>query len=449
MDTPQRQAKASGPGPWLRRLCDLALEWARKAGEWGAEENETSAYIDLIFSFGLAREGERDASRELLRRAQAMLVPGDEAHRFLLAVFEYRICQAVEGKPHTGALPAELTARLPSFSGSNDERMRRFVIDRLRMLSRVLEPVHKVDPYARYTARSSVLDRALADLADLTDQHKLADGVQQLLREAPKDSKGNVHRLRVLKVGLDLAPRISEEFARELLGVLLVSYDALPQPQNPAYLFDRAMLLEKGLAAATHFDQTEWIHPLMDRVKQLLRMPLPSVSKYEAFGSLIRLCLRALRTLGLHDQIDGLLVQVIDCLGINSLEFDRLPKAPVELRALLPVAGGWFSSGRERQAEPILEVVRGLLFTSFANPITRPKDLKDILPLICNFAEAVCQAPAEVMQRRLEELFARLPGIGDSWTTHKWYCVSQLQVIEAVVWAVLDHEEPPLVIDNR
>src|SRR4051812_32498470 len=126
----EESRKPEGVGPWLRRLRDLAQGWvdvptytaplpqadrevirssfpdlaAKLTSDGrlpaGHATAQTPSYVDLVFSFGLARLGESGAARELLDRAQGVLGLQDEAHRSLLTAYKYRITQALEGKPH-------------------------------------------------------------------------------------------------------------------------------------------------------------------------------------------------------------------------------------------------------------------------------------------------------------------------------------------------------------
>jgi hypothetical protein len=99
---------------WLAALCDRARQWIEEKGQIyptsGQGKPRTSAYIDLMFAFGLAKLGETDACLRLRERATSELVGDGEAHEFLLQAFDYRIRRALEGQPHAGPLPAEQIA---------------------------------------------------------------------------------------------------------------------------------------------------------------------------------------------------------------------------------------------------------------------------------------------------------------------------------------------------
>ena len=125
-----------GVRQWLIRLCEMAKEWVRK------QEGETSTipmagYVDLIFAFGLARLGETDASREALARAATVLNKQNDFHKCLFKAYEYRIKQALDGKPHAGPLPPELVGFREVILDPEDPKkdlnlLPRYAIDRLR-----------------------------------------------------------------------------------------------------------------------------------------------------------------------------------------------------------------------------------------------------------------------------------------------------------------------------
>src|SRR5262249_34866383 len=100
---------------WLTNLCERAHDWAQRSATSSTEAGvKAEAYVDLLFAFGLARVGEVDASRALVCRAKAELATAGEVHGFLLQAFDYRIGQALAGKPHGGPLPPEQLEYLAS-----------------------------------------------------------------------------------------------------------------------------------------------------------------------------------------------------------------------------------------------------------------------------------------------------------------------------------------------
>src|SRR5205807_2366438 len=63
---------------WLAALPDDAKAWSAKSNGTEAPAKATAAYIDLIFAFGLARLGERDAALARLQQAHDAMKREDE-----------------------------------------------------------------------------------------------------------------------------------------------------------------------------------------------------------------------------------------------------------------------------------------------------------------------------------------------------------------------------------
>jgi hypothetical protein len=423
----QLEGKPVRFGVWLRGLRDLAQEWIKEGGIPNATA-QTPAYVDLVFSFGLGRLGENDAARDLLARAKSALNGKDDAHNFLYNAFEHRIKQALDGKPHTGPLPNDQLEYLEHM-----ERLLRYVGDRLRMHSRILEPDQGINAYRHFGDRSD-FERALAELTDLTDRNELANRVDKLLREVPKGAKGNKQSVEVLRAGLEAAPRVGEDFARKMLDQTVTAYDALPEAKEMADLMEPAAFLEKALFVAGHYGRMESVHPLVTRFQNMLK----GQKGPQALQVLIWLgtdWLRGLRKLGMRDEIDTILRQmaelVLEGQEVKAIDFKKREQGPAALRALLQVAAGWYFFGRDSQAEPILQAARGVLLAGDLPP-------RDQTRLAVSYASAVGQAPVEVAQKRLEEVFRQLKGIKDTYTTSSHFSVSQLDVVESVVLAALE-----------
>src|SRR5439155_26377114 len=79
---------------------------------FGTATRFTRAYADLILAWGLARLGDRAGCQELLGHAQAALANTDDVHAFFLDAYDFRIRQALEGRPGASPLPPDLLARL-------------------------------------------------------------------------------------------------------------------------------------------------------------------------------------------------------------------------------------------------------------------------------------------------------------------------------------------------
>jgi hypothetical protein len=417
---------------WMIDLAGHAQTWL-KADAPPSTTAQTAAYTDLTFAFGLARLGENDPARELLGRARAALQNKDDAHTFLYGAYEYRVRQALDGKPHTGSLPNDQIEYLEHM-----ERLQRYVVDRMRKHSMILEPDQRINPYRHWGARISDFDRALAELTDLTDRGEIARRVDRLLADIPKGSKGIEQRARVIRAGLEAAPRVGEDFARRMLDQTVPAYDALPETKDLAALSEQTAFLEKALFVAGHFGRTEAVHPLVTRFQRMLQSQ-KGQQGLALLEQVAQHCFRSLRKLGMRDEIDQLLRQMADLVlegqDVKAIDFKKYPnnQGSAALGALLQVASGWYFFGRDSQAEPILQAARAALFS---NELPSREQVR----LACSYAKAVGQAPVEIAQKRLEEIFKSLKGIKDTYTTSTHFSVSQLDVVENVVLAVVSED---------
>ncbi|MBY0231544.1 MAG: hypothetical protein K2W96_19840 [Gemmataceae bacterium] len=412
---------------WMVKLADECQEWITATTTSGL----TPAYVDLAFAYGLARLGESDVARELMARAKDVLAGKDDAHTSLFAAYEWRIKQALDGKPHTGPLPNEQMEYLEVMP-----RLERYVVDRLRKHSRILEPDTETNPYRHWGARINEFEKALAELADLTDRNEIANRVEKMLREVPRGPKGAEQRSRVLKAGLEAAPRVGEEFARKLLELAVPTYDELPEAKEVAAIIDHAALLEKALFVAGHFNRQDALHPLVTRFQRMLQTQ-KGAQALAALEKLAASCLRGLRKLGMRDEIDQILKQMAELVleghDVKSAEFKKRDQYPAAMRALLQVAGNYYYFGRDTQADAIMGVARGVLLGGDLPP-------REQTQLASSYARAVGQAPVEMAQKRLEEVFKQLKGIRDTYTTSTHFSVSQLDVVESVVQAVVSDD---------
>jgi hypothetical protein len=429
------------PGPWLLGLCYEALGWIRRNSKpktvSAPNIPTTSAYAQLVFAFGLARLGEAGASRSLTEQAEGVLLGKDEIHEVLCRAYRYRIDEALAGRPRAGPLPEGVLVQIERL-----DKMPRFVVDRLRQHSRILEPDQKIDPYRGPWETSNDLQRSLAPLYVLPDSEELASRVETLLREvSPGHNASESRKWWILMAALNLAPRVGEEFARRILEATTLAYDGLPETDRQ----NRVWLLARGLFVAAHFGWWDYLQNLAARCKRLLASQ-PGPGAALAMELLTGPYLRGLQKLGRRDEIDSLLEWVVqraqETQRVSDLEsllelvtkdgsHLRDPFWLAALRALVQAASGWLYLGRDNRAEPVLEAGRTLLFRARLKP-------QDQTDLACAYARTLGQAPVGMTQQRLEELFEKLDGVRDSFTTNSHYGLLQIEVIEAAVLAVID-----------
>jgi hypothetical protein len=428
-------------------LRDLAQEWIKRCYSRGinqAQDHEhhvaeaTQAYKDLMFAFGLARLGEVGVCHRLKHQASEVLGQRDEVHSFLLQAFTYRVEQALAGNAHSGPLPPEQLEYLQDMvergKQSSEEKVKPYKVDRLRESSRILEPHERIDAYRTWRANTDDLARELATLFGVPDRQQLEEGIAKLLKAQRRPREV----LRVMMTAFELAPRLSEKFTAEVLGQLVKMREAVVVVQDLHELESRAKLLERAIFLSAHYDRAEHLQQLVNSFVQLLETQRGD-NAAQALDALAGQCLRGLRKLGLREEIDGLLQRMTDLVmqgqELASLRQRLKDQWANTLRTLLQIASGWLYFGRTEQAMPVLEEARRLLFEEDSKlaPVFRTK-------LACRYAETLGQLPVELALKRFEELFRKLNYLCDTFTTNSHYSLSQLQVVESVVLAVVSDD---------
>lgn len=384
----------------------------------------TDMYADLIFAYGLARLGEASEAQKLVQRASGRLATRDFIHVWLVEAFEYRIDQAAKGQAALDRLPEELLRRLDDM-----DKLSRYKIDRLRQHSRILEPHEKIDPYRRWFGRfADELSRQLASLCDLHNRSDLTEQIERLLAQPRKGAAGQQAEARVLGTALELGPRLGEAFAAKLLERTELLVHRLTEP------LDQALLLEKAVYLAAHYDKRTELQDLIDRLRRLLQAGKLPVTALE---SLLGHSFRSLRKLGLRDEVGGLLedmAQLIERDPQLQAAADAANTAPARIqRLLLQVAGGWLFFGQEERARQVLDQTRALLLSNEMSGVEQTS-------LACAYATTLAQAPVELAVQRLLELCRRVDGIQDTFTTNSHYSLSRLDLAEAVVLALVNED---------
>jgi hypothetical protein len=427
----------------VRKVRDSLFRYHRLARFWAGEgimvSPGTRPLADLMFAYGLARIGDPAGCHNLVQEAGEKLKGSDAVSTWLFEAFHDRIKQALEGRPGVGTLPEALLQRLEHM-----DTLVRYKVDRLRRNSRILEPHEEIDPYRHYSRKfHTPLDRELAELFDVQDRPALAQHLTRLLHAPRKGARAGHEGASILATALELAPRLGEAFARDLLDRVA------PVVNTLADLQDQARLLEKGLSLAAHYDQAEQVQAFVTRFHALLDGQQGDEAIH-ALEPLLGECFRGLRKLGMRDEI-RLLLDRMAALVLRSrsgeaaaaatslLELTVVRRGPQAiswartLRLLLHIAAGWYDFGQDDQARHILDQARSLLFEGDLPPVEQTR-------LACGTIAALGHAPLEAALLGLEEIFHRLERVHDSYTTNSHYSASRLDVIEAVVLALVSDD---------
>jgi hypothetical protein len=405
------------PPHWLRSLRDQAQAWIA-TNTHPQYQPPTDAYADLIFSFGLASLGEAEAAVELMDRARRELAARrDDVHSFLCEGYCYRVRQALGGEPHAGPLPQRLMDTLQQMGS-----YKAYIIDRLRSHSLILEPDQRIDPYGEWARWASALENHLGGLPDVTEQRELTTRVGTLLDRLPVGYDSP--RWRSLQVALDLAPKVGAEFADEMLGRALTTYDALPEPANIHILAGQVNFLGKALALAVQYNRREHIDSLVARFERLVHTPFGN-SPVQTLNAVAGQSFLSLREVGMYNEMDRLLTPVAERV-LAGEELSAVNVSGMEM--LLQVSAEWSHLGRDARAERVLQAAWTMLRRC-------DLDFREQSRLGCAYARAVGTIPLPLAQKRLEEIFTSLEGVRDLFTTSTHFSASQLDLIEAVVLA--------------
>jgi hypothetical protein len=396
----------------MKRLRPMVHKWITTGTVLAPD---TASYADMMFAYALAQLGEPTLCRKLMAEATEKLTRHDDVNNWLFPAFEFRINEALEGRRGVHRLPAPMLEKLEI-----TDRLARYKIDRLREHSRILEPHEKIDPYRRWHGRfADDLSRQLALLFDIEDRVKLAKQLNVLLSTKNKD---RAPEPRVYATALELAPRLGESFALDLLDQVGRS---LANTSDPV---DIALLLEKSLFVAAHYDSKEDVQELARRFNTFLAgkgSDLPSTN----LGTLLGTSFRGLRKLGLREEAAQLLERMATL--IRSRKVDNAPEQQgKETCLLLQVASGWLYFGDIERARTVLDAARTLLFDDTLPPTAQTK-------LACDYVTSLGQAPLEFSTPRILELFRKVTGVQDAFTTNSHYSLSRLDVIEAAILALV------------
>jgi hypothetical protein len=429
----------------MRLVRDRALQVHRLVDQWHAGEDlkVNKPYVDLMFAFGLAKLGESTAAREMMDRATSKLLEkADPVHDLLVKGFRHRIENALGGKPHAGPLPAELMARLEAIDeGRNNQASKRYVVDRMRQSSWILEPQERTEAYARWMKHPDELRKTLVDLGNVTDPRQLEDAIKKLIRS----NYSSENQLIVFAEVVPLSARVGEEFAVSLVqqvpGLLDVLSKVKGPPEHVATLEGyQIKVLQRSIFLAAHYDRSELVQVLFDRFLNYLSARTEE-GRYAAINELARDALRSLRKLGLKDDINRFLQQVSDLVVQGrslALLRNRAGKQWAHaLTALLSLAEGWLFFGGLNEAKPFLEEARDTIFGNAKAPKDKWIEPKDFTRLVQAYVSAVGQGPVDEALQRIEELIPNIEQLRDTSTTSSHYSRLHLIIVEEIVRSLI------------
>ena len=415
-------------GNALEDLLGRVAKTRRKRSPVEAAPHLTNAYVAFQIAVGFARIGNVERAKVLVAEAQAALVSAiaepenGVAHWYLASSYAARVEQAIAGTSPETPLPAELVAELekrcaaldaealaktkPGDAPKQPSRIVRYKIDRLREVSRILEPIERLDAIGAFSKRQTdsrgpEFD-ALRKLGDAAARVRAVDGIAQLAAAA-----NDADKERLIDGILDVLLELPEAGAVPVLARAVPLVATLPLPR-------RAILYAEALVVAGHFGRTEMVPQLLE----VLSVAIRAVSGTD-LERVLQESLRALRRIGLRREIAELLAEAEKALPQGRAE---------ALRGRLALAAGLAFLGDSARALPVFEQAR----TALSENMT----LTQRLELTRALALAYSQAPLTNALAGIADLANQLKDITDSFGTNSHYCLSVLNFIESLVLGI-------------
>jgi hypothetical protein len=400
----------------LVRTRDEYLTTKRKRStiESTHPEEQTHAYVRMVFAWGLARLGRPQMAREELQAATQLLggrlsERGDAIHRAAHACYAARIEQALEGLAPGAPFSAEPggpIALREALTGID-----RFKYDRLVQLSRILAPRQDIDAFEKWSHKD---DKPFAGLALLTQPEPLSSLFERMLAELP--NLGPDLRARSLGELFEYLEALPEPLAvphlRTALGfVVQVPIDARPRLLRNALLlagyYDRPDLIDRTLAAIVASD-----------VELTEQRPAD-------YAELLTRCAPLLRRSNHEAELANLLVKleqrVVDDHGLSGVT------------ARLHLAAGFAALGQPGRVQPAFAAAHALLPELAGVPANYQTLLREIAGALSRSTPGQAIAGARA-------LLERLAGTSDSMSTNSHFCLAVIQLMEAVVLSLASED---------
>jgi hypothetical protein len=376
----------------------------RKRKTTEAPEELTRGYALMLFAHGFARLGQAESARALLAEANGLLARDDAIHAFLREAYAARVEQAIAGLPPESPLPAELAGRLNELP-----RFKRYIVDRLREASTILEPQEHLEPTDAFVhARSDPRGEELAAMRGMTDAAELARAVAVVMARALDPATSAEDRDRLFDGVMDFFPLLPEAESVPHLRTLVAHVGDLPSPR-------RCLLLEEALMLAGFFGRAELVKELVGRIGDLMgELGAEHVAK---LSRTLGQCMRSLRRVGLLEE-GGRLLDAANA-AISGEGTDAIV-------ARLQLAAGLADLGRHEEAKGAFRL---------GDQAVQDKALLmvDRLKIIRAMAMALSHMQQAYALGGLGKLADQLPQITDAYNTNTHFCLSVMQFVESLV----------------
>lgn len=379
------------------------------------DTRRNAPYVDYTHAFYQARMGDQGAARASMGQARAKLnsdpvAAADPVHQWLADAYEYRINEALGGRPHAGPLPAPMMQRLDELHAGRGKNgipsMGRYLPDRAREFLRILEPDQQGRSADIFNAAGNAFDRRLAHLQFIADPAAKRAEAESLLSQAKSGQ-----RIYALRAALAVAPTLGEDFAVRTAAQVPAEVGKAGTDSGSDAKYAReaeASSIMLALGVAGHYDRPDLVRQLFQTFSTMADGLAPS-DRNTLLAAVAAPAIRGLRKLNMRDQISQFLTRTTqqvtggqDLATVRQQTGDGWTDA---IGALLGVAEGWQYFGQAEKARPILDAARDTLFNR--RPGDRPWVWERLAILAKRYLSAAAHAPDSI--DRVEEVFSKLP----------------------------------------
>jgi hypothetical protein len=429
-----------------------------------------------MFAWGHARLGEADIAQQLVAQAREELYavpdpsnpyPHDDFTRaWLLDAFVFRIDEATGGRTHGGPWPTALSDPLKAIDEDRNYRSLgyAYTVDRLRQLSRILEPIERVDPYRPWKSGAFIPLRPLHDLLAADRADEIDARFDQLLRaveESDDPIELSAFHWQSLETRGELAGRLGDRllglaeafaarhFSRRWsdhpkVATYFARHRPRPSPEAPAreweeyhadqadpgrwvenrFYASAATVFEVALTFAEATGRGGWVTRLVDFFVNLYLGPTISPQGRRGLGRSTESVCRVLMRLNLRELAEA----VCERLPAERVEADMKGGDHEPMIACLGLAALNFWQGHRDPAVRVLERT-WVQLPMMDRPDTQVRAIND-------YIDATAIAPWPEMVVHLRHLFGGLPRVPNGFTTATHYSRLHLDVADHLVMIV-------------
>lgn len=385
----------------LTGVVDRFRSTPRERSPIEGNPQQTEGYVRLCVAWGHARLGQPE--RAQAERAQALkcITPMDGVHGLCVALFIARIDQALSGRPPGAPLPADIQTRREAL-----KRIERFKADRMRELSRILDPRGTFDPFELYQrADAHPHGEAFARLLSQSDPTAVAAGLDALLA---RDTD-----TRTLLGAVDVLGTLSEALSVPRARALIKQSASL----EPATAVE---VLEAVAVLAASLDR----HDLVADALAAMHGPAAAVVATDpaAIAASLGRCAPTLRGAG-HGADLRTLFETLD----GGLSADAIGGRVARLQLAAARAAMGIASDDTRVTTA---------FDAVFEVLDQVPNKHERYRYIRSLALALAQTTPAQAIAGVERLWALLPEVTDGFNTNSHFCLSVVQFMESIVLAL-------------